>query len=136
MTIKERMACCQLFTDHDEHYHEEAEETPRGSLLTNGGSEDIEGRSFFYSKGIITSRRIEYACRENIIVKALAEDSEPDHGTIAAFISTNSEAVQGLFAQTVLQCAKCPLIEKCIARRKGKNPARVLIPHCSLLPAP
>jgi len=65
---------------------------------------------YCYSKGIITSRRIEYACRENIIVKALAEDCEPDHGTIAAFISTNSEAVQGLFAQIVLQCAKLKLI--------------------------
>jgi hypothetical protein len=63
-----------------------------------------------YSKGIITSRQIEKACRENIIVKALAEDCEPDHGTIAAFISTNSEAVQGLFAQIVLQCAKLKLI--------------------------
>jgi hypothetical protein len=30
-----------------------------------------------YSRGIITSRNIEKACRENIIVKALAEDSEP-----------------------------------------------------------
>ena len=30
MTIKERMACCQLFTDHDDHYPEEAEELARG----------------------------------------------------------------------------------------------------------
>ena len=29
MTIKERMACCQLFTDHDDHYPEEAEELAR-----------------------------------------------------------------------------------------------------------
>jgi len=65
---------------------------------------------YCYSKGIITSRRIEHACRENIIIKALAEGCEPDHGTIAAFISTNSEAVQGLFAQIVLQCAKLKLI--------------------------
>jgi galactoside O-acetyltransferase len=27
--IKERMACCQLFTDHDDHYGEEAEELAR-----------------------------------------------------------------------------------------------------------
>jgi hypothetical protein len=27
-------------------------------------------------------------------MKALAEDSEPDHATIAAFISTNDEAVK------------------------------------------
>ena len=30
MTIKERMACRQLFTDHDDHYPEEAEELARG----------------------------------------------------------------------------------------------------------
>jgi len=29
MTIRERMACCQLFTDHDDHYPEEAEELAR-----------------------------------------------------------------------------------------------------------
>jgi transposase len=39
-----------------------------------------------YSRGIITSRRIEKACHDSIIVKALAEDIEPDHDTIAAFI--------------------------------------------------
>ena len=67
---------------------------------------------YCYSKGIITSRRIEHACRENIIVKALAEDTEPDHSTIAAFISTNDEAVKDLFAQIVTQCAQLDLITK------------------------
>ena len=37
---------------------------------------------YCYSRGIISSRKIEKACRDNIIVKALAEDSEPDHDTI------------------------------------------------------
>ena len=41
---------------------------------------------YCYSKGIITSRKIEKACRDNIIVKPLAEDCEPDHSTIAEFI--------------------------------------------------
>jgi transposase len=67
---------------------------------------------YCYSKGIITSRQIEKTCRENIIVKALAEDCEPDHGTIAAFISTNSEAVKDLFAQIVTQCAQLDLITR------------------------
>jgi len=39
---------------------------------------------YCYSRGIITSRRIEKACRDSIIVKALAEDLEPDQeGTFA-----------------------------------------------------
>ena len=33
---------------------------------------------YCYSRGIITSRKMEKACRDSIIVKALAEDMEPD----------------------------------------------------------
>jgi len=65
---------------------------------------------YCYSKGIITSRKMEKACKENIIVKALAEDCEPDHDTIATFISTNSEAVHDLFSQVILQCNMLKLI--------------------------
>jgi len=65
---------------------------------------------YCYSKGIITSRKIEKTCKDNIIVKALAEDCEPDHATIADFISKNDEAVKDLFAQILLQCSKLKLI--------------------------
>jgi len=65
---------------------------------------------YCYSKGVITSRKIENTCINNIIAKALAEDFEPDHDTIAAFISTNKEAVKDLFAQILLQCQKLKLI--------------------------
>jgi transposase len=65
---------------------------------------------YCYSKGIISSRKIEMACRENIIAKALAEGCEPDHGTIAGFISSNNEAVKDLFARVLLQCSQLKLI--------------------------
>ena len=65
---------------------------------------------FCYSRGIITSRKIEMACKENITTKSLAEDCEPDHATIAAFISKNSEAVADLFTQVLLQCSELRLI--------------------------
>jgi transposase len=65
---------------------------------------------YCYSRGIITSRRIEKACHDSIIAKALAEGSEPDHDTIAAFASKNSEAVEDLFAQILLKCAELKLI--------------------------
>jgi len=65
---------------------------------------------YCYSKGILSSRRIEQACKNNIIAKALAEDSEPDHDTIATFISTNSDAVKDLFTQVLLQCSELKLI--------------------------
>jgi transposase len=38
---------------------------------------------YCYSRGIITSRPFEYACKTNMVVKALARDAEPDHDTIA-----------------------------------------------------
>ena len=65
---------------------------------------------FCYSRGIISSRRIEIACKENVIIKALAENNEPDHDTIATFISTNNEAVKDLFIQVLLQCSELGLI--------------------------
>jgi len=65
---------------------------------------------YCYSKGILSSRRIEKACKGNILVKALAEDSEPDHDTIATFVSTNSEAVKDLFAQVLIKCSELKLI--------------------------
>ena len=65
---------------------------------------------FSYSRGHLSSRDIERVCRENIVAKALAKDSEPDHSTIAAFISGNSEAVEGLFVQVLLQCSELDLI--------------------------
>ncbi|MDR2718598.1 MAG: IS1182 family transposase [Treponema sp.] len=67
---------------------------------------------YCYSRGIITSRKIEKACRDSIIVKALAEDCEPDHDTIATFISTNGGAVKDLFGQILTQCAQLNLITR------------------------
>ena len=65
---------------------------------------------YCYSKGILSSRQMEKACKTNITVKALAENSEPDHSTIATFISTSSEAVKDLFTQVLMQCDKLELI--------------------------
>ncbi|MDR1469268.1 MAG: hypothetical protein LBT00_08235 [Spirochaetaceae bacterium] len=58
----------------------------------------------------MTSRPIEYACKTNIIVKALARDAEPNHDTIARFISSQAEAVKDLFAQVLLKCYALGLI--------------------------
>jgi transposase len=65
---------------------------------------------FCYSRGRLSSRNIERACRENITAKALSAGLEPDHSTIAAFISSNSEAVENLFAQVLLKCSALKLI--------------------------
>ena len=65
---------------------------------------------YCYSTGILSSRPMEKACRDNITIKALAENCEPDHDTIATFISANHEAVKDLFTQVLMQCAKLDLI--------------------------
>jgi len=65
---------------------------------------------YCYSLGIISSRRIEQACKNNIVIKALTANNEPDHDTIATFISRDSVAVKDLFAQVLLQCAELKLI--------------------------
>ena len=59
---------------------------------------------YCYHSGILSSRRMEGACRDNIIIKALAQDMEPDHSSIAAFISGNNEAINELFVQILMQC--------------------------------
>jgi hypothetical protein len=53
---------------------------------------------------------MEYACKTTIIVKALAGDAEPDHATIAYFISSQAEAVKKLFSQVLCQCYALGLI--------------------------
>jgi len=59
---------------------------------------------FAYSRGIIHSRKIEKACKENIVFMALSCGQNPDHSTIAAFVSTMQEQIQPLFRDVLLVC--------------------------------
>ena len=59
---------------------------------------------FAYSKGIKSSREIQWCCEHNIIFKALACDAVPHYTTLAAFVSGNSEAIEALFEQILLIC--------------------------------
>lgn len=63
-----------------------------------------------YSRGIIGSRRIEAACRENILFIAVSGDSQAHFTTIAAFISELGDDVAKLFAQVLLICDRQGLI--------------------------
>jgi hypothetical protein len=42
--------------------------------------------------------------QENIMVKTLARDAEPDHGAIAHVISSRAQAVKELFPQVLFEC--------------------------------
>ena len=59
---------------------------------------------FSYSKGITSSREIEWCCKTNIIFKALTCDTVPHFTTIANFVSGYTEAIESLFEQILLIC--------------------------------
>ncbi len=59
---------------------------------------------FAYSKGITSSREIQWNCENNIIFKALSCDTVPHFTTIAAFVSSHSQAMEVLFEQVLLVC--------------------------------
>ncbi len=57
-----------------------------------------------YSRGIISSRKIEQACKENVIFMAISGGQCPDHSTIAGFITTMEDEVLPLFRDILLVC--------------------------------
>lgn len=59
---------------------------------------------FAYSKGITSSREIEWCCQNNIIFKALSCDTVPHFTTIAEFVSSRAEEIETLFEQVLLIC--------------------------------
>jgi len=59
---------------------------------------------FAYSKGITTSREIEWNCNTNIIFKALSCDTVPHYTTIADFVSSRHAEIEALFEQILLVC--------------------------------
>lgn len=65
---------------------------------------------YAYSKGIISSRRIEEACRNNIIFKALSGNIVPDHSTIAAFVSGMKDQIKDIFQFVLMVCSQSGLI--------------------------
>jgi transposase len=65
---------------------------------------------FGYSRGMISSRSLERACRENITFMALACGQMPDHSTIAAFVSSLDKEIEPLFTKVLLICEEEELL--------------------------
>ncbi len=65
---------------------------------------------YAYSRGITSSRKIEQACRENIIFMALSADTQPHFTTIADFIATMDEQIVPLFRNVLMICDELKLI--------------------------
>jgi transposase len=55
-----------------------------------------------YAHGIVHSRKIEQACRENIVFVALTCGQVLDHTTIASFVSSMKEEIRPLFWDILL----------------------------------
>jgi transposase len=65
---------------------------------------------FAYSKGVISSRRIEHSCRTNIVFMALCGDLHPDHATLARFLTAHPAAIRAVFRDVLLIAAQGDLI--------------------------
>ena len=63
-----------------------------------------------YAKGMISSRKIEELCKENIIFIAMAGDLHPDHSTIASFVTSMEKEIIDIFKNVLIICAQCDLI--------------------------
>jgi hypothetical protein len=63
-----------------------------------------------YSRGLISSRRIEAACRQNVVFMALSGDAHPSWTHIARFVRELGPHIQALFTQVLLTCDRLGLI--------------------------
>jgi transposase len=63
-----------------------------------------------YSRGLIGSRTIERACRENVLFIAVSGDSQPSYTHIAKFVRELGEQIQPLFTQVLVTCDRQGLI--------------------------
>ncbi len=65
---------------------------------------------FAYSRGIVSSREIERACKDHVTFIALSGDSAPHFTTFAAFVSTLGAEIAPLFKEILLICDRQGLI--------------------------
>jgi transposase len=54
-----------------------------------------------YSQGIVSSRAIERACRENVVFIAITGDAKPHFTTIADFVSRSRDPIATIFGQVL-----------------------------------
>ncbi|MBW1769498.1 MAG: transposase [Deltaproteobacteria bacterium] len=72
-----------------------------------------------YSRGLVTSRKIERACYENVTFMALSCNQRPDHSTIAAFVSSMKDQILPLFCDILLVCEQENLLGSTIFALDG-----------------
>ena len=65
---------------------------------------------YAYSQGLISSRQIEQACRENVMFMALSCGQRFDHSTIASFVTSMRNQIMPLFCDVLLICHEMDLL--------------------------
>jgi transposase len=63
-----------------------------------------------YSRRLVSSRKIEPACREKVVFMALACGQQPDHRTIATFVSSRKDEIMPLLRDVLLVGAEMNLL--------------------------
>jgi transposase len=63
-----------------------------------------------YSRGLVSSRAMESACRHQVLFMAVCGGATPHFTTLAAFVSEGGEALARLFTQVLLGCDRRGLI--------------------------
>ena len=83
-----------------------------------------------YSRGIISSRQMEAACRDHVLFMAISGDSQPHFTTLAHFVSSMGDLAAKLFAVTVL--AACHLLAGWALHREEHGEPLPSSPHLGL----
>jgi transposase len=63
-----------------------------------------------YSRGVVSSRRIERACREDVAFRVICANDAPDHTTIARFRQRHESVAAELFVQVLAMCDRAGLV--------------------------
>ena len=64
---------------------------------------------YCYQMGVISSRKIAKLCQNHMIVKALAEDTEPHYTTISNFVSGMGGEIGKVFSDVLMVCNEMKL---------------------------
>ncbi len=65
---------------------------------------------FAYSRGIVSSREIEAACEQNVIMMALSANTRPHFTMVAQFVRELGPVMMDLFVDVLLYCDELDLI--------------------------
>jgi len=65
---------------------------------------------YAYCVGVVSSRKIERACYEDLAFRVLTANQQPDHSRSSEFRRRNLDALKGLFVQILRLCQKAGMV--------------------------